>query len=269
MRCRILLHIAFLFFSIPLWSQTANYFSRQGFELAKLGEYQDALTQYDEAVRLNPRSGAIHYYRGLCQYELEYFDDAIKSFSYALIINTQHSKAYFYRGRAKSKMQLHDEAIVDYNKALEIEPRNPEYLYYRGMSKGSLGLHITAIEDFSLAIKKEPRIGDYYRDRGICWIKLERKDLACEDFTMALELHAFNAGILFGQILSAGLSGRKFSPLNLAGSIVEWSMVHRLGNSYFQFFRKEKTRCFSFPLVFRSLVHNLGLTNCFRSEFQD
>jgi len=50
---------------IPLYGQDANAYYNKGLSYYNLGEYQRAIQDHDEAIRLDPQYAQAYYYRGV------------------------------------------------------------------------------------------------------------------------------------------------------------------------------------------------------------
>lgn len=83
------------------------------------GKYEDALSQYNQAVAGKPTY--MHYFsRGKAYARLERFEDAIQDFTRAIELSPNFSHAYFYRGRSLKKIGSHKKGKQDIIKAAEL-----------------------------------------------------------------------------------------------------------------------------------------------------
>lgn len=79
-----------------------------------------ALSNYNKALKINPRFAEAYVGRGLVK---DYFDDyknAIDDFSKALALNPEYAEAYYNRGNARYNLGKWAEAIVDWEKAIAL-----------------------------------------------------------------------------------------------------------------------------------------------------
>ena len=60
--------------------------------------------------------------RGVVRYLMNQFDDAIADYNEAIRLRPQHALTYFNRGSAYRKKGQNEQAIADYQKALELSP---------------------------------------------------------------------------------------------------------------------------------------------------
>ena len=140
------------------------------------------LTEYDEAIRLNPNS----------------------------------AEAYFNRGRAKAKLDQRPAAIADYDEAIRLNPNFAEAYLHRGYLKDYLAVRESvmaachsalrsAIADFDAAIRLGLELSNlfhaYYR-RGEAKYNLDQYEAAIVDFNEALRLNPNNSELL-NEVLDA------------------------------------------------------------------
>ena len=70
---------------------------------------------------------------------MERHDEAIADYDQAIRLKPDYAEAYNNRGNAKRALERHDEAIVDYNEAIRLKPDFAEPYYNRGNAKAMLG----------------------------------------------------------------------------------------------------------------------------------
>lgn len=83
--------------------------------------YQKAITCFNEALKIDSRNHTAFYHRGLALYQMGEFEEAIKSFSEALEIQPI-SQAWIYRGDALIKLNNKTEGLISFKNAFELNP---------------------------------------------------------------------------------------------------------------------------------------------------
>jgi tetratricopeptide (TPR) repeat protein len=101
-------------------------------------DYKAAISDFDQAIQLNPKLADAYYNRGLAYAKLEQYQEAIEDYTEALEINPNWADAYNNRGNAYYKLGNHDKAIADYNQALSINPDFTEAHRNRDIAQGVL-----------------------------------------------------------------------------------------------------------------------------------
>lgn len=184
------------------------------------GEYEEALEQIDESIRINLEpykymlKGLIHKNLGQKQqairsynycirkdYNPDYaennkgriFEDdgdytnALKCYKKALKINPNHPSVNNNIGEVLEKIGREGEALEYYNRQIEIEP-DAYYFVNRAWCNNSLDNDDEAIEDFKSALKYEPDNVYAHNGLGVLYKKLKRFEEAIEEFKKVEEL---------------------------------------------------------------------------------
>ena len=166
------------------------------------GEYEEAIANYNMAIRLDPNNPETYHQRGLAKFQLERHEEATVDFDMALDINPDNAEVYYDRGLAKYRLGKNEEAIVDFDMALDINPDNAEVYSWRAMAKVHLGEPEEAIADFDMAINLQPDYANDYSYRGIVKAQRGQVEEAITDFDEAIRYdpnHAiayFNRGLM-------------------------------------------------------------------------
>ena len=93
-----------------------NYFNR-ACDYTETKQYQKAIAICDELILLEPDNANYYYLRGVNYYFLQDWDKAIGDFDQTLKLNPQYTDAYLKRAKAKNKNNNFVGALIDYNNA--------------------------------------------------------------------------------------------------------------------------------------------------------
>ena len=119
----------------------ATYLNSGSDKYAK-GDLDGAISDYDHAIKLNPKLAKAYYSRGLARYDKGSLQEAIADYDQAIKLNPSYENAYVNRALAKDDNNDHDGAIADENEALKLDPRDPYAYNNRGWAyyrKGQSG----------------------------------------------------------------------------------------------------------------------------------
>lgn len=94
----------------------------RGVERGNKNDPEGALSDYDEAIRLNPSNAKALNNRGASYFEKSEYDRAIQDLDQAIKLQPDYSRAFRNRGDAYRKKGDRDHAIADYQKALSFNP---------------------------------------------------------------------------------------------------------------------------------------------------
>ena len=149
-------------------------------------EQGNALDDYKAAARLH---GDYDFYaRGYSMLLYQDYKAAIDEFSLAIEHETNLAAAYNDRGLAYANMGNQDKAIEDYEKALSINSKSAFAYNNRGNAYLSKRDYNRAIDDYTKAAELYPQLGFAYSGRGFANFQLKEYDNAISDYTQAIAI---------------------------------------------------------------------------------
>jgi tetratricopeptide (TPR) repeat protein len=86
--------------------------------------YDKAIEDYTEAIRLNPKYWSPYYGRGVAYYWKKNYDKAIKDYTEAIRLNPKNASAYIALGDSYSQRGNYDKALSDYAEAVRLNPKD-------------------------------------------------------------------------------------------------------------------------------------------------
>ncbi len=126
----ILVEIIFISVSLlvfELGSRSYGYSQKKAYSAFDKGNYQEALKQFNEREKKNPKDIENLYNKGVTEYKLKKYDDSIESFaSVASSTKDKNLKiqSLFNLGNAEAQVSNFDGAIASYEEALKLDPDN-------------------------------------------------------------------------------------------------------------------------------------------------
>jgi tetratricopeptide (TPR) repeat protein len=182
----LIIHIFLLGLS---FSQTAEEYYKIAQEELNKKNYQSAILNFSNAIRVNPNYAEAYFYRGYVKSMIGDNGETIEDYNKAIELNPKYVNAYYYRGVAKSKLKEYSGAIHDYSKTIELYPNYTKVYLLRGCAKFELGDYIGAIQDLSIVIGINPCDTFTYINRGYAKSKLGDYIGAIEDYSKVIELN--------------------------------------------------------------------------------
>jgi tetratricopeptide (TPR) repeat protein len=116
----------------PQW---ACYVNRGDIWMEK-GEYDIAISDFNEAIRLEPGDATPYCCRGIAWVGKKEYDKAIADSDEAIRIEPRFALAYYNRGVAWRSKAEYDKAISDFSKAIPLDPTNASVFNSRGSVRG-------------------------------------------------------------------------------------------------------------------------------------
>jgi lipoprotein NlpI len=130
----------------------------RGREYDGKGEYDRAIADYSEAIRLTPTLGpALLNRRGYDYHAKGEYDRAIADYDEAIRINPNYVVAHHNRGFAHFAKGQYDRAIADYTEAIRLDQQYTSSYRNRGIAHLYSGSRATAQADFDLAARLRPK----------------------------------------------------------------------------------------------------------------
>ena len=184
-------------------------------------QFDRAIDDYNEAVRLDPQFSLAFMDRGVARYFKADYENAIKDYDKAIELDPKRSRAFTNRGAAYKKLGRNDRALEDESAAIRLDPLVPEYFDNRGLSYQDNGDYDRAIADFNEAIRLSPR-ANFLTNRGDAYQNKGEIDRAIDDYDRALKL---NSGFTLAYNNRGAAYGRKG---DLDRSIADYEQALRI-----------------------------------------
>ncbi|MDE0469737.1 MAG: tetratricopeptide repeat protein, partial [Candidatus Poribacteria bacterium] len=162
----------------------AKAYLNRGTGYAEKGEYDKAIADYGEAIRLNSEFAIAYNNRGYTYKEKGEYDKAITDYDEAIRLEPEDANVYINRGYAYYAKSEYDKAIADCNKAIELAPEDANAYNNRGNAYGGKREYDKAIADYNEAIRLNPEDANAYNNRGIAYEEKEKYDKAIKQDPM-------------------------------------------------------------------------------------
>lgn len=117
-----------------VWGDEASDAYDKGAQLLREGRQRDAVTAFDKAIQLDPRSADAYLGRGIAYNEMGQNERALKDYDAALALNPQSVEIYFNRGNAYSDLGQHERALKDYDEAIRLSPSHRGAVFNRSLT---------------------------------------------------------------------------------------------------------------------------------------
>ena len=151
--------------AIKKWSSIANIsegidndiaaaaFFARGAINTDLERHEEAISDFNESIRLNPNYVEAYVLRGVSNDNLGRREEAIPDFNEAIRLNPNSAEAYLFRGVSNNNLGRREKAIPDLNEAIRLNPNSAEAYFFRGTIKGNLNKIEEAKADYQTALK--------------------------------------------------------------------------------------------------------------------
>jgi tetratricopeptide (TPR) repeat protein len=175
-------------------------FNNRGNVYLNLKDYDSAIADFDEAIRLNPKYAFAFNNRGIAHQRKGRYDRAIQDFDRAIEIIPTYAFAFFGRGLAYqdkarwdfdsylNEGRYEDLAMRDYDETIRLNPKNAGAFNSRGNVYMSKRMYDRAIQDYDEALRLNPNNALYLKNRGNAFRIIGQYRSAIADYRKALSL---------------------------------------------------------------------------------
>jgi tetratricopeptide (TPR) repeat protein len=165
----------------------------RGVAWRKKGEYDNAIKDLTEAIRLKPGNGTDYSIRGNAWRDKNEYNKAIADFTEAIRLDPKDAITFSNRGNAWYDKKEYDKAIADYTEAIRLDPKNVYAFYGRGGVWCAKREYDKAISDCTDAIRLDPKCVYALHGRGSAWFGKKEYLKAVADYDAVLTLDSNEA----------------------------------------------------------------------------
>jgi tetratricopeptide (TPR) repeat protein len=216
------------FLLLPLVISCRSSIEEEGDRLFESGKYQEAIQQYDLAIKKDSSNPWLYFKRGKAKYIYYDRDGSIKDISGAIAEMPDSSFLYYWRGLAfLSPYRPNDNmnALLDFDHALSLKPHDPKLYKARGQANYELRNYHEAVRDFSKSIEMDSSDGECWLNRGHSRLKLLAYDDAIADYSKAIALQSDDPD----RYIARG--NARFKTSDFFGAVVDYSSAIQLSQS--------------------------------------
>jgi tetratricopeptide (TPR) repeat protein len=163
--------------------------------LAKTGEEEAALQDFDAALEIDGRNEDCLMARGAMNKKLGRLAEAVHDFSRVIELQSTNAKAYVNRAMVYERADDLQAAMADCRRALDIDAHCAKAHFCLGVCLERAGDDEAALVAMSRAVDLERNVA-YFNARGMLHEKVGQFDLCIEDFNKAISLDPTNDALV-------------------------------------------------------------------------
>jgi lipoprotein NlpI len=203
--------------------RAAAFSNRCGWWWAKK-DPDHALSDCNEAIKIDPAYAAAYINRGNAYLNKSDFDHAFTDFNEAIRLDPKNAWAYTERGNLYKGKGDADRALADFNESIRLDPSYALAYFFRGDLYKKNGDFVRAETDLNESIRLDPNYALAYLTLGTLSFLKGNNVAALADFDAGIKLDPkaeaayFNRGVAYffvgGHLADAGADFRKASELD-------------------------------------------------------
>jgi len=167
----------------------AKAYTYRGFSYLKKVQYDRAIEDFNQAIRLDPENAWAFANRGNAYFNTRQPERALQDYDQALKLNPAGYATLFYgRGAIYSGMGDPERAIAEFDQAIRLQPEFPEAFNNRGIAWFDTGQYSRAIDDYGQALHFRPDYPSALHNRANAYAAKGQYDPALEDYNKAIGL---------------------------------------------------------------------------------
>ncbi len=160
--------IAFILFLAVLTWQQCRY-------------WKNSLDLVNHTLKVTKNNYQAYLIRGKVYYIIGQYQRAIEDCNEAIRLKPDFAAAYYNRGMAYDNLGQYQRAIADYNEVIRLNSDYANAYHNRGVAYAKLNQYKLAIEDFNEVITLQTNLPMAYQSRGFVYFNQGEIDLGCQD----------------------------------------------------------------------------------------
>tara|TARA_R100001132_G_C3269323_1_gene91597 strand:+ start:522 stop:1952 length:1431 start_codon:yes stop_codon:yes gene_type:complete len=155
-------------------------------------EYDTAGNYLDDAIKYYPHNSKSYYYRGAAEYErgskyAPAYQNALTDLNKAIELDPKFADAFMKRADTWFALEKYDQALKDYNTMIGLSPKSHLAYYKRGLTWHQQEKPAKAISDFNTAIRLAPEFWPTYNSRAYAFSANGDYDKAIKEIDALIE----------------------------------------------------------------------------------
>jgi tetratricopeptide (TPR) repeat protein len=141
----------------------AEYYYDLGMKKYELKDYQSAIDDYTQTIKLDPDNISAYSFRADSKHKLEDYQGAIDDYTQTIKLDPNYAEAYYFRAVATYHSREYNyesinyqDVIADLTQSIKLDTHLPSSYFLRAIIKDKLGDHQGAIDDCTQTIKLDP-----------------------------------------------------------------------------------------------------------------
>ncbi len=185
---------------IRLYPDFAEAQYQLGLAYYMTSQWQKAADTLKQAIRLKPDNAEARCSLGLAYEKLGCEQEAVDSYRQAVRLKPELAEAHVFLGAACGRLGWHEEAMAAYRQAIRLKPDDARMHFLLGQTFGAVDRYQEEMVEFKEAIRLKPDFAEAHAGLGVAYLDLGDRGAALEEYRILKSLDAKMAAGLFGLI---------------------------------------------------------------------
>jgi tetratricopeptide (TPR) repeat protein len=167
-----------------------NYISHNnlGGALFNKGQTNEAMIQFQEAIRIKSSYAPAHFNLGLILFNQGHTDEAISQYQEAILLKPDDADTHYNLGLALGRIGQTGEAMIQFQEAIRLKLDNSDVHNKLGIALLNKGQTDDAIKQFREVVRLKPDDGEARNNFGVALFKKGQTGEATKQFQEAIRL---------------------------------------------------------------------------------
>ena len=163
-------------------------------------EWRDSVSVLLEQIRQDPKNTDLRLRKAEANIQLQQWDYAIEEYGNVLRIDPRNLAALYFRAYCLSHERRYDQAKADYDAFLAIEPLHLEARLGLAHVLQKMGRKSDTIDELNHIVQMFPDSADAHAARAAYETELQHYDIALYDWDQAIRLRPGNLSLLVSKV---------------------------------------------------------------------
>ena len=168
----------------------------KGFVLMRQKRFDEAIACCSD-IKIDCDCDFFWMLKGTCLFEMEQYEEALENFDKAIKLNSKEEVVWLCKAEYLLELKRYAEAIISYNEAIEINPKNDMAWNNKGSALNELQRYEEAIECCNKAIALNSKNDMAWSNKGYYLIELKNKEAAVIAYEKGRSINPKNLLIKF------------------------------------------------------------------------
>ncbi|MFN3315293.1 MAG: caspase family protein [Raineya sp.] len=164
-----------------------NDYLRSGNEQIERKKYLEAISDFSEAIRLNPETAEAYFGRAVAYTHTQNYQKALTDINKALIINKSQAEYFAQKAKILFALKHYEKAVQEISQAIFIKPENATFYHLRATIRLALQDYEGTIQDTEKTLQINPNLIEPYAEQGLALFQLGFKQEANTCFEKFLQ----------------------------------------------------------------------------------